>query len=145
MKRICAALLLAGCFLLFARQGAIAQDLVRENDGLLSLRTRQFQPTYQLLGVKGGAGAAASVTTPVGPIIGGTYTVRCNGTWGGATVTLLALQPDGSSFATATDDSGTTITWSSTKLQQPVYFGQGAVVKPQINGGTNPVLWCLAS
>ena len=155
--------LLACCLLSLATTGAEAQNRYNCTGGTCSpgmtmevggvaastanpLPTLQTQPVTQILGTKAGAGDTTGVIkAPVGPWTGGAYDVSCGGTWAGASVGLLALQPNGKDFSAATDSSGTSVSWSSSATQKTINIGQGAIIRPQITGGTSPSLWCVAS
>ena len=56
--------------------------------------TLTYQPTYQLLGTKGGAGATATGAA-IGPVYGGSYIFSIAGTFSGAGAQLQVLGPDG--------------------------------------------------
>lgn len=99
------------------------------------------QPTYQLLGVRGGSGATSS-GPPVGPVQGGSYILRIMGTFGGATAQLKVLEPDGVTFANQAGASFTSATTTSVVLGST----QGTTepnIQMTLTGATGTTsLWC---
>lgn len=86
-------------------------------------------PSYQLLE------NAAATGAPVGPIVQGSYIWAVAGTFGGATVKLQTLGPDG---ATYVDVAGASMTANGA---MEVRIGGGAMIKVVVTGGVPSALY----
>lgn len=104
-----------------------------------------YEPTYMLLGVKGGAGASSSGSA-VGPVYGASYILACSGTIAGATLQLQVLAPDGVTFQNVT---GAGFTALPGNLGVTLGSTQGSVtanVKMLVTGATGtPSVFCSLS
>ena len=91
--------------------------------------------SYQLLGTSGGAGASATGSAVAITDGGRSMIWTCSGTFSGATLTLRARGPDGSTVL-AVD----TMTAATQKLEN---IGPGAILSVAISGATGtPSLFC---
>ncbi len=81
--------------------------------------------TYQLLT------DAAATGDPVGPMVGGSYVWTTSGTFGGATVKLQYLGPDGTTYIDVASAS-----MSSAGSLFIDHVGAGAIVKAVVSGGS---------
>ena len=110
--------------------GALGQrvDILDVNDAPGSALMQSVSlggATYQLL-------SNASATGPaVGPIVANAYIWTVAGTFGGTTVKLQALGPDGTTYL---DVTGASMTSAGSMLIDRV--GAGAVIKAVVTGGS---------
>ena len=101
------------------------------------------QSTYQLLGVKGGAGAT-STGAAVGPVVGGSYVFACIGTIGGASLQLQVIGPDGSTW----QNVGSAVTVLPSTVGVVMGSTQGsstANARVTVTGGSPSGLYCNLS
>jgi hypothetical protein len=76
---------------------------------------------------------ASATGDPTEPLTGGTYLWQYQGTFGGATLTLQSLGPDGSTYQTVTS--------ATAAGQSTILVGQGDILRVTVTGGTPSALY----
>lgn len=78
---------------------------------------------------------ASTTGSPTAALTGGTYLWQYQGTFGGATLTLQSLGPDGSTYQTVAS--------ATAAGQTSILVGQGDILRVTVTGGTPSALYSV--